>query len=118
MPFFRERQIWWSYFGTNIGHEQNGKGKEFMRPALIIKKFNKDLFLGIPQSTQDKKGKYYVSYKLDGRKYTFLLSQIRVMSTKRLKKHMTTLDSHTFFKIILKLIGMLTVNIFLNNKSR
>lgn len=45
--------------GQNIGFEQNGKGDNFVRPVIILKKFNKNMFFGIPLSTQIKDGKFY-----------------------------------------------------------
>ena len=38
--FFREKEVWWTALGVNIGFEQDGKGEEFRRPVLILKKFN------------------------------------------------------------------------------
>ena len=44
---FREREIWYAYFGTNIGFEIDGK-EEFLRPCLIVKKISKETFYAIP----------------------------------------------------------------------
>jgi len=56
--FFNEREIWWCYLGLNIGDEQNG-GKNFSRPVVILKKFNKNLTIVVPLTKNNKKGKYY-----------------------------------------------------------
>ena len=53
---FRERDIWFIHLGKNIGSEQNGKGNEFLRPVLVLKKFSKRYFLGVPLSSQKKQG--------------------------------------------------------------
>jgi hypothetical protein len=37
--YFREREIYWANLGKNIDYEQNGKGKDFMRPLLIFRKY-------------------------------------------------------------------------------
>jgi hypothetical protein len=50
---FRERDIFFMYVGANIGFEQDG-GKDFLRPVLVYKKFNKHVFLGIPLTSQVK----------------------------------------------------------------
>ncbi len=39
--FFKEAEVWWIHIGLNIGFETNGKGEEFTRPVLILKKYNK-----------------------------------------------------------------------------
>lgn len=31
----KPREIYWANIGKNIGYEQNGKGKDFMRPLLM-----------------------------------------------------------------------------------
>lgn len=38
-PFFHEREIWYCALGVNVGFEQDGKGKDFLRPVIGIKKF-------------------------------------------------------------------------------
>ena len=53
--FPKEREVWMSSLGKNIGYEQNGSGDQFSRPVLIIKKFNNQMFWAIPLSTKQKK---------------------------------------------------------------
>jgi len=43
-PFFHGREIWFCAIGANIRFEQDGSGTEFLRPVVIIKKFNKEVF--------------------------------------------------------------------------
>ena len=31
-----------------MGFEEDGKNDNFVRPVLVLKKFNNDMFLGIP----------------------------------------------------------------------
>ena len=38
--FFHEREIWFTYLGVNIGFEQDGQGDKFLRPVIILRKFN------------------------------------------------------------------------------
>ena len=35
---YKEREIFWTRIGYNIGSEEYGKGNEFQRPVIIIKK--------------------------------------------------------------------------------
>ncbi|DAB39142.1 MAG TPA: toxin-antitoxin system protein, partial [Sulfuricurvum kujiense] len=39
----KPREIFWAKIGENVGYEQNGKGDNFARPVLIIKKLTKEL---------------------------------------------------------------------------
>ena len=61
-PHINEGEIWWCLLGTNIGDEEDGKGELFSRPVLVIKKFNKHLFWGIPLSTQIKENEFYYKF--------------------------------------------------------
>lgn len=84
--FFREGDVWWSSLGVNIGSEEDGKNNEFERPIMILKKFNKEIFWALPITTQQKSGRYYFTYTRDGNQYAILLSQIRLLDSKRLKR--------------------------------
>lgn len=50
----REGEIRWCRLGMNIGSETQGKGSYFERPVLILKKFSRDVFLGIPVTSKIK----------------------------------------------------------------
>ncbi len=38
IPNVKEREIWWSNLGYNVGHEEHGKGEVYKRLVLILKK--------------------------------------------------------------------------------
>ena len=73
--YFHEREIWWASIGANIGFEQNGKNENYERPVLIIKKFNKEIFWGLPLTSKEKSGKYYFATEYNQRKSFVILSQ-------------------------------------------
>ncbi len=85
---FRNRDIFYIKMGQNIGFEQNGKGDNFVRPVIVFKKFNKNMFFGIPLSTQIKEGRFYYNFEFKkGRtisKNIALLSQLKLYSLNRL----------------------------------
>ncbi|EKD80624.1 MAG: hypothetical protein ACD_40C00048G0001, partial [uncultured bacterium] len=66
-PYFKERDIWWVSVGVNVGFEEDGKNGNFVRPVLVVKKFNQELFLGLPMSTKLKKNKYYLPVSMQGK---------------------------------------------------
>ena len=39
----------------NIGYEQDGSGNDFIRPVVIIRKFNNEIFWGVPLTKTRKK---------------------------------------------------------------
>src|SRR3989338_1564765 len=75
--FFHEREIWWCSVGVNLGFEQNGRSDTFERPVLILRKFNQDIFLGLPMTSALKEGPHYQKIHYEGRDYNIVLSQIR-----------------------------------------
>src|SRR3990167_8549365 len=84
-PFFHEGEVWFCSLGENIGFEQDGRGKEFMRPVIILKKFNNEVLWGVPLTKNTKAGKYYFTFTLKNMASTAILSQIRLIDAKRLK---------------------------------
>jgi len=36
------REIWWCRLGINVGSEQDGRGTNFLRPAVILRGFGAD----------------------------------------------------------------------------
>lgn len=84
--YFCEREIWFSSIGCNIGFEQDGKNELFERPVLIVKKFNNELFWGVPMTSQNKKGKYYFNFEYNDHFYSCILSQLRLFDAKRLTR--------------------------------
>jgi len=92
-PLFKEGEIWWCYFGENIGTEMNGKGDAFTRPVIILKKYDRFSFLAIPLTTQDKEGTWYFTFTHSKKKQTAVLSQSRIVNYKRLKERVGKVDS-------------------------
>lgn len=86
--FFKEREIWLCYLGENVGFEQDGRGDEFLRPVVILKKFNNEVLWAVPLTRTDKKNKYYFSFEFGNEKSVAILSQIRLVDAKRLKYKM------------------------------
>lgn len=99
-PLFKEREVWWSSFGVNIGSEVCGKNNYFRRPVLIIKKLSQRSFIGIPLSSKKKESSWYmeISHK-NGTCSTANLAQIRHFDYRRLDKKMMTIDVVDFERI-------------------
>lgn len=89
-PFFHEREIWFCYLGVNVGFEQDGQGKDFLRPVVIIRKFNNEIFWAAPLTQSDKQRKkqaeaYYYSFSfVPNITSVAILSQIRLIDARRL----------------------------------
>lgn len=105
--FFKEREIWWVSLGMNVGYEQNGKHETFERPVLVLKKFNLDVMWIIPMTTTEKNNKYYQSTNYNGETTFFILSQLRLISNKRLLRKIRTLPQEEFDLIRKKIKDLL-----------
>lgn len=97
-PDFHEREIWWCKFGKNIGYEQDGKNNLFERPVLVYKKFNRNLFFGIPLTSRYKENKFY--YKLEHEEVSVvLLSQLRTLDAKRLIRKIRVISKSEYLMV-------------------
>ena len=105
--FFKERDIFWAKLGQNIGFEQNGKGTEFTRPILVVKKYSKNMMLAIPLSTTIRDGSFFFKFEFKDKVSTALLVQNRLLSSKRLVKKIGKIDEENFIKLKEKLIDLI-----------
>jgi len=98
--YFKQGQIYFVSVGQNIGYEIYGKGEEFLRPVLVFRKLSKDMFIGIPLTSNKKDGYFYYTFSYKNDKLsTALLSQIRNFDAKRIKYYSGTIDRYTFLEI-------------------
>jgi mRNA interferase MazF len=95
-PTFREREIWWCRLGVNIGDEEDGKGVDFNRPVLILRKFNKRIFWGVPLTTQIKEKFHYHKIYFKDKPQCIMLTQLRLWDNRRLMNNMGMLDKEQF----------------------
>ncbi len=102
-PFFHERDVWFASLGLNVGFEQDGKGSKFLRPIVIIKKFNNDICWCLPLTRSKKEGVYYFTFKNKTTESTIILSQIRLIDSKRLYYKTETISHNIFNDIKQKL---------------
>lgn len=97
--YVHTQEVWWCSLGINIGFEQNGKHELFERPVLIIKKFSNDVVLIIPLSTKTRQNIYYFNFTHNSNEFSALLSQVRLISTKRLNRKIYKMDDVVFNNI-------------------
>lgn len=102
--FYRSREIWWCSLGINVGFEQDGTSEESQRPVLIIRGFSKNVCLVVPLTTSTKNNPYHVSIgKVDDKEAFVIISQIRLIDTKRLVNRVMVLNKN-LFEIIKKAV--------------
>lgn len=94
IPVFREGEVWWCHLGENIGFEENGKGDQFLRPVIILHKFNNRLFYGLPTSTKIKDNQFYFQMTIKDKPISVLMSQMRAIDVKRLMYKKTKISDN------------------------
>jgi mRNA interferase MazF len=96
-PFFKEGEVWWCSLGVNIGFEQDGNGFDYDRPVLIIRAFSRAVCLVVPLTTSIKENPYHVSAGIvDGKNASAIISQIRLVDTKRFINRAAVLSDEIF----------------------
>jgi mRNA interferase MazF len=103
----KAREVYWASIGENIGYEQNGKGEIFSRPVLIVKRFSRNMFFGIPLSTQIKDGNFFYNFDFLEQQSNALLVQARLYDTKRLENRLGMIEKSDFVNIKIKLKELL-----------
>lgn len=117
-PLFKERDIWWVSIGVNVGFEEDGKHEKFIRPVLVLRKFNRELFLGVPMSTKLKENPYYVKVTVKEQIVSVLISQLRVFSAKRIEDKLAELDTNDFNKVKENVVKMINFSLPRKQESR
>lgn len=82
--FIHEGDVWWYAAGENIRTEINGKSKLFSRPILIIKKFGRHSFWGVPLTSQKHEGDWYIGFRFQGKEAYAAIIQLRNVDVARL----------------------------------
>lgn len=91
------REVWWCRLGINIGSEQDGHGAEFLRPTVIVRGFGASICMIIPLTTSIHQHPLRVNVgEIQGKKASAILSQIRVVDTRRLVEKIGFLDKEIF----------------------
>ena len=99
-PLYREREVRWCRLGANIGFEQDGTGKDFSRPVLILKGFSRHVCLIIPLTTSKKKNPYHFPIgDIGDRKASAIISQLRLIDTRRLDQQIGVIGKEMFEQI-------------------
>lgn len=100
MKFCHEREIWWSYIGRNVGHEQNGEPLDFLRPVLILRKMSKNTSIVLPLTSSEGVHSFRIPIGIINDKTTsVIISQIKVLDHKRLLNRISTLKKQKFLEI-------------------
>lgn len=109
----KPREIFWLKIGKNIGDKEFGKGKEFVRPVIIVRQLTADLFVGVATTTTKKENNdyfhtiKYTNYKQVEIQSVAMLLQFRTFSKKRLLGKIWKVNKDEFNVIVETLKGVI-----------
>lgn len=106
----REGEIWWCKIGENVGSEICGKGKDFLRPVLIITKLSKYNFIGVPLTSREHRGSWYVPFVFRNKKEYAVVAQVENTSVYRLHYRMGQVWRDDLEKVVEGLVKLLLKN--------
>lgn len=93
---FKEGEIWWCSLGVNVGEEIYGKGNDFRRPVVILKKLSRNSCVVMPTSTKKREGSWYHHLNVQDKDRFVLMHQICFISANRLSVRESTLSRDEF----------------------
>lgn len=107
IPYFHDREVWWCSVGSNLGSEVDGKNSNFERPVVIIKKFNKRMFWGVPLTSKEHQSAYHEKISFGIHASSAILSQLTALSSKRLIRKIGRISRKQHRNIVEKIISLL-----------
>lgn len=94
---YKRRDIWWCSLGLNIGNEQDGTGDHIGRPVIVLRGFSRQVCLIVPLTTSTTSNEYRIKAGIvAGKKASAIISQIRLIDTKRFVNKIGVIDEATF----------------------
>lgn len=106
----KEGEIWWCKIGENVGKEICGKGKDFLRPVLIVNKLSKYNFIGVPLTTKKHEGNWYVKFRFKNKNEYAVVAQVENVSVHRLHYKMGEVPQSDLNAVLSGLCSLLTQN--------
>jgi mRNA interferase MazF len=107
---FKEGDIWWCSLGINVQTELCGKGRNFRRPVLVVKKLSKFSCIVVPVSTKKNEGTWFCPITILGGVQYVSLHQIQMIHVSRLQRRMVTLDEADFVRVKKSLENLLNLS--------
>jgi mRNA interferase MazF len=98
--YFHEGDIWWARLGVNVGYEIDGKQRQFARPVIVLKKYNRYSFLALPLTTAMRPNRWRVPIgDVAGKSAHAVLSQLRNLDSARLYQKVGHVDADLLGRI-------------------
>ena len=102
---FHEREIWWCSIGVNVGSEQLSQTEDFSRPVVVVRRFTRDIFWGVPLTTKTKE-RFQFRFKLivGNNVNDALVLQMRSYDRRRLVRKVGVVPEKIFVALITTIV--------------
>jgi mRNA interferase MazF len=90
------REVWWCALGANVGSEIDGKHDNFERLVLVLRVYNRETLLIAPMTSKPGGGSFNKKVTMRMRESWVNLTQIRVISTRRLLRKIDDISFEQF----------------------
>ena len=107
---FKEGEVWWCKIGENVGKEICGKGRDFLRPVLVVNKLSKYNFIGVPLTSKKHEGTWYVRFRFKNKDEYAVIAQVENISVYRLHYKMGETPQSDLDNVLLGLCNLLNKN--------
>ena len=94
--YVHPKEVWWCALGLNLGAEIDGKNENFERPVIVMKVYNKETMVVLPITTKQKDDEFHYKIQTEGKIVWVKLTQVRVISSKRLLRKVAMLEETMF----------------------
>jgi mRNA-degrading endonuclease toxin of MazEF toxin-antitoxin module len=96
----RAKEVWWCSVGQNVGYEEDGKDEKRLRPVVVLRNFGFHTALVVSLTTSQKNSSFHFDLGIVAEKRSFaIISQIKLVDTKRLFKQIDVLERGVFDKL-------------------
>lgn len=106
-PMISEGDVWWYAAGENIQSEINGKSDRFSRPVLVVKKFGRRSFWGVPLTSQPHSGDWYVNFCFQEKPEYAAILQLRSVDISRLYDRIGRIPNSDLDRVKIGIIRLL-----------
>ncbi len=99
---YHARELWWCNLGINIGFEEDGTGSDYERPVLILRGLSANTCFVAPLTTSKNKHPMRIPIGIleeNGKENSVIISQMRIIDTRRLIDKIGFLDIKKFEEI-------------------
>lgn len=94
--FVHPREVWWCSLGVNIGSEIDGKNEGYERPVLVLRVYSRETLVILPITGKRKDNRFHCEVELGSRPVWVALTQVRVISNRRLLRKFDTISIEDF----------------------